>query len=973
MNKISELATAIGRARLNPSLVQDQVYRAIDSALGGDVDIVDPSTPFNLLLSAGVGLHVSGLAQYETAIRQQYPELAQTYEDLYHHMSSWDYLDRFARPAPTVFQYAMSKDELISRMVTVPGSRIKQLIIPRNSYFTINNYVFTMLYPVVIRLMPYGGLEYTFDNSVKSPIMSLDSNVVEVAESRQGDREYVTLALPVLQFKIDRTFVPVPRGATFAQKYVLKDQYYYCRVWGKQKDGSLIEYRTTHSDQVYDPNSVTILLRVTDKSLEVRIPQIYITNQSVADEIRVDIFTSKGAINIDLSGFNPSNYVATYVEDDQDPMDNRYVAPLGAFNDVYFYCDRKVVGGGDGLSFEQLRERVVHNANYTDAPITDQQLRTSLQRRGFDILKSIDDINSRTYLATRPLPAPESGKFATGIGCSMESFQTNIDALLGYSTVADNGERVTIKPSTLFMMADNSLKIVSDSVKAQMLKYPPDVLVNEVNNTQYLYTPFHYVLDTSNNRFEARPYYMENPRVLSREALEQNETTLLDVAPDTFTLIKTDTGYRLTVSCRSGDSWKALRDDQAHLQLAFQPEGDTGYCFMNGVLQPNKLNGERVYVFDIDTNWDVTPKHSLVVNNFKMFNTADRELPMPLKGNWDLCFAVSDYDVYQLEIRELDLWMGTMLLPPNSHGISRHRINVVTGNALDRLWRRARNVAGSPKYAIWEGDVLATYETDIVARDADGKPKTQMVNGKREFVWEHRAGDPVIDPATGKQKVAHYAGTAKLDADKKPIKIEDRKTDRQFDIFMLDGVYYFTTDEADLEYARTIPQAIVQWIEEDIDQIGSKLFENTDLFFYPKRTLGYSRIIINNGREVSIPAGLEFHVTYHMSLVSYTNTELRTALAKNASKIISDVLSRNTVSVSDIISRITADAGNDVIGVKVDDFGPSKDISTYTAIDESTRCAIKRKLVVLPEGVLTVEEDLAFDFVNHKIQTIDKA
>lgn len=972
MTKITELATAIGQARLNPSLVQDQVYDAIEAATSGEIDIVDPSTPFSLLISAGTALHIAGMTEYGAAVRQQYPQLAQTYDDLYYHMSSVDYLDRFCTPAPGNFELTMSRSELIQRMVDVPDSRIKQLIIPRNTSWLINDYVFTMLYPVVLREMPYGGIEITYDNSVESPIQTLSTNMVEWYSSTQNDIEYITMVLPTLQFKLTSASVPITAGSTVVQRYTLADQYYYCRVWRKTEAGSWLEMPTTHSDMVYDPNTPTAVLKVTDAMLEVRIPQIYITNKSVGSEIRIDIYTSRGAINVDLSGYAPSNFVMSFDDPESTDKENTYSAPLGAFNDMFTYCSEKISGGANGLTFEQLRERVIHNANHTDTPITDAQLTTTLERRGFDILKSIEDINSRTYLATRPLPAPSTGKFTTGIGCSMELFQASIETLVGYATVADNGDRVTLKPDTLFIVDDASVRIVSDVEKQMLMNMSSDVLANTINNSHYMYTPFHYVLDTANNQFVSRPYYMENPRISSQKFIESNETTLLDVAPNTFTIEKTDSGFRLTVSTRSGDAWKALRDDQAILQLAFQPEEDTGWAFMNGVLQPNLVNGERVYQFDITSNWDVTPKHSLVVDNFSMFNTAQRDLPMPLQGNWDLVYIAGDYDAFQMETRSLDLWMGSMLLPANSHAISRYRLAVTIGDTLTGLWSRARNVAGSERFATWDSDVLDFYDTNVPKR-VNGQPVIKVVDGKVEYEWEHLKGDPVIDPETGKQKVAHYAGTAKTDADNNPIRILDRKTERQFDILMLDGVYYFVTDSEDLAYAKDVPGVIVGWIEDDIAAVSEKLFENTTLKFYPKRSLGYSRIVINDGREITIPAGLSFHVTYVMSLVSYTNQELRNALASTASAIINNVLTRNTVSVSDVISRLTASAGTDVIGIKLDDLGPDSNISTFTAIDESTRCAVKRKLVVLPEGILRVEEDISYDYVNHQLQTIDMA
>lgn len=969
MADATSLKSQIEALRSNPAGIQRTILNLLDDASAGNINVVDPSNPFVFLLEASTINAAAAMSQSEALTRKQYPSMALTEDELYLHMSDKDYINRFGTPSRTTFTILMGKDELYQRAVDTGVSNIRKIVIPRNTEFYIAGNVFSMQYPIEIRIMSHGGLQVVYDVDKVSPLQTLASNLVEWRIVNIDGVEYLWMDVPVHQFQITTHYAQLSAATGYSKTFSLTDQFYYCRVYASTSKGIWEEITTTHSDQVYDPLTPTVVLRVSGDKLKVTVPHVYLTTGLLERELRIDIYTTKGPLELVLSNYELNSFSAKWKDLDNED-DGIYTAPLGLFSTMAVFSEGTVSGGSNALSFEELRERVITNAlGQSNLPITNVQLGTALDDLGYTLVKDVDNITNRIFLASRTLPAPNDGMTITGANSRIGTLQTTLENLTHYRSVSDNGNRVTLLPDTLYRMSSGVLELVADYEKDALRNLDVDALSDAVSDDNFLYTPFHYVLDATEDVFEARAYYLDNPSVDSRQFVEENPSTGMAVASKNVTFSRYDGGYILRVQVRSGATFKELSDDQVVVQLAFRPTGEELHSYINGVLV-GMSDKERVYEFHLETDFDIDRDDDLVFTSFSMFNSEERNFASPLLGEFDLLYYVLDDRPRTYEETNIDTLISKDLLPDRDAvfmGLTHERLNLRMGWSLDGLWSNTRSVISSQQYKRYQADVPMLFEENVYERDAvTGNVKiTRNGDGSLNYNLLHRKGDPVLD-SEGNAVIKHYAGEVVL-VDGEPIPDGVRSLWRQVDLMLIDGQYYFATENRTTGYRDTLARTIVKWITEDITSISTKLLEQTWLYFYPQSTLGEIKVMVEEGRQVTIDSAQHLSVTFYLSKMGYRNGELRTALTTMAVETISEVLRKATITNNDIVSKLTAKAGDDVLGIDVMGLGGDENYAALTLTDNSVRCSIAKKLVALADNTLTVEDDVRINFIQHEV------
>lgn len=148
------------------------------------------------------------------------------------------------------------------------------------------------------------------------------------------------------------------------------------------------------------------------------VPVVYFTTGLVSGSIRVDIYQTKGDVNMVLENYKPSSFEAW-----KNHGRNPYVAAMRNIQSVFVYSTNNVYGGKKALSFEQLRERVIRNLDWWIQFASDKRPRLQLLL-GTRVMKSsriIDTVTNRAFLATRALPRPVDRKLITAGATSIET------------------------------------------------------------------------------------------------------------------------------------------------------------------------------------------------------------------------------------------------------------------------------------------------------------------------------------------------------------------------------------------------------------------------------------------------------------------------------------------------------------------------------------------------------------------------
>lgn len=955
----------------NPASVVRAAFAHLRDLTDGKVNIVDPTNPFTFLIEASAAHTVAAIIDNESNTRRQYPSLAQTEDDLYLHMSDKDYIDRFASPANTVFTIAIRKDELIEALVPVGATGIKKLTIPRNTFFTVNETSFSMQYPVDIKQLSHGGLEITYDTSVSSPLQVLTTNNVNWTLKKLVTtlEEWVFIEVDVQQFDISSYNTAISYTSGLVKNYSFKDKFCYARVYQKNTAtaNKWVEIKTTHSDQVYDLAEPTVSLKVYEGKLQMTVPQVYITTNKIRGDLRIDIYQTKGSINMNLSNYTENAFQVSWLAIDSSELTS-YVAPITRLTSLFTYSRLQVSGGKEAIAFDQLRSRVIRNSTgIKQVPITNVQIETSLENEGYEVVKNIDVVTNRAFLATKQLPTPFDERLITAAASSIETIVVSMADAINHPYVKDNGTRITLTPEILYKNDNGLIKMVPVDDHNAILISDPDVQAETVTNGGYLFTPFHYVLDNSTDEFEVRPYYLNNPQSTFVTFVNQNDATMLQVNTKNHRVTKTDTGYIIRLVSRGNAAYKNLPDNQTHVQLSFIPIGETDRAYLTGTYVGRDSNDDKIYQFVINSTTDIDHNDHLTLNSFKMYDLEDRKLKVDLSTSFDVLYTTTSAMGSGWTPAAIDSILGSFLLPANSIGITNDRLDVIFGYSLKTLWARSRSATQSEAYQRYSADV-PMYYTEIVYKkdpvtglDFTVDPVTKLP----VFTVQHRIGDPVLDPQ-GRPVYKHKVGDIVTDINGSPIAINPRQVSREIDIMFIEGVYYFATDTASATYRSEITNAVVQWLTKDLAKLSTQLLEQTKIYFYPKTNMGKIKVMVEDGKFVSIDASHSFKLKMYVSKTVFEDTALRESLSSTAIRVIDNQLKKTVVSVDEILANLRDSLGNDVVSVEITKLGTNSEYNTFTVVNDSDRASLRKRLVALPNNKLIVSEDVRIDFIKHE-------
>lgn len=967
---LTTLKDQIELYKYNPTMIQAVILRMLRDITAGKIDVVDPSNPFVFLLEAAATIGSSNMTDNATNNRKQYAKAAQTMEDLYRHMRYGELDDAWALPSTAPFVIGFDKEELISRMVQVPGTDIRKIIIPRNTTVTIADNVFSLQYPIELRQLSHGGLSVVYDVAQVSPLKTIDTNIIDWQPIRQQDgSEMIFFPVYLDQFKVSTLNDVVNSTQKFSLSTTISDQFYYCRVWRELSGGGWEEMETTYSQDIYDVSSVTAIVKVIDNKVTVEIPIVYIKTGLISGKVRMDVYQTKGPMALDLSGFDNKQFIINWLAIDKTEQ-NQYVAPLSAMTTTQAYSLATTSGGQDAMLFEALKERNLQNAFGPKAlPITPAQAQKKLERKGYNIVKNLDQITDRVFAATRPMPEPKDTDLITPANAGIHTLTETLENLAMLSTSYSNTDSLTLSPKTLFRVKNGVLEVCSDAEVALLNAMPGDKKALAITENGYFYTPFHYVFDINDSTFASRAYYLDSPKINSRSFIAENDTTLLQVATGSSLIQRTPLGWEIVITTNSSQEWKDLQDNEVFVNIGFQPDRTGDYAYIPGVFLGKTDAGERVYRFSINTDYQINSINAVEITNAMMYEESQQYLRTPLDQDFDLFYSTSHVTPTGWTPASFDPIIGLFLVPYGSVGISRERLNVNLGTALTNLWTRGRTVAGENNYALWDQDVAAVYASDVYETDPVTGVSFTIVNGVLTYNKTHSAGDPVI--RDGAPVYKYRKGDIKRDAYGAPIIVGGRKLTRQVDFFLLEAQYYFATNKAATEYRQQLVDTIVKWISEDLKDINKVLLDKTSIYFYPVQNVSTVDIIYGAGLKTTIDAGQYFNLKLYVRDSVYKNNELRQSLTRSTVVALSECLKSKTVSTSQITEALKEVYGDDVISFEVEGLGGTANLAICTMVDDSARLTLRKRLEYRPDQTFALREDVNVDFIPHERAGID--
>ncbi len=956
---IREIMDDAQAASFDPSATYRASLRTLSAVLNGEIDNISPINPVVYAIENQAALVAAFMENMQSETRRLLQVAALTPEDLYPHMADIHFTNIFNQPSSTTFTLVLNKAEILGKMVDIPGTLSKKVTIPRNTYFTISDYVFGIHYPIDIIQQVHGAIRIAYDTDDTTTLQSLETNVLKSRFVERDGIEYLAIDIQVFQFNITSKTPTVTPAMTFSYNIDLPDLYYATRVYRTLSDGTQEEIKVSYSEQIYDALKPTAVVKLLDGRINVMIPQIYINNGLVQGELRIDVYTTKGPVSTRFDSY-PIGSISFRFRDLNKRADTTFSAPMQKLGTCTVLAEEPVSGGALAMTFEELRDVVIADGiGDPSLPITPAQIKNYLNRKGYDIIKNTDIVTDRVFLATRNMPDPTNISLLTAANASIETMSSSFEEMVTNSAVIDNGTSITITPAAIYRLDDGILKMMSDSEMATIRAMRSDVLASHVTNHNYLYSPYYNVLDKSNNQFRMAPYYLDDPAVKSQTFVTDNESTLLSVNTNGYSLIKTDTGYKLQVRTKSNDEYKELNDSLVQCLLGFVSPTEDDPCWIVGTQISVGSDKERVFEFVLDSRFSMNDKDRIDFRNFKLFDVSNKTIYSDLDQDFMVVYTTNNAMSPLFKSGTIDLKLPHYLLPEDSVGITEERLTLHFGVALSNLWARARSVASSITYETYPTDVILRYPEDVFKKDPDTGSEIFMVDGSPKRILLHSKNDPILD-ADGNQTIQFPKGSIKLDPDTgAPIVKDVRYLKHRFELFLIEGVYAFSNDQIAIDYRTAVAKTVASWVTNDIADINKITQDKTRTYFYPKTVFGTVEVMVTDSIVQQIPAGQSFEVTLFVTQEVILDENLKAQLKKQTIKVIKDYLMNRTLAISDIIELAKEAYGGDVIDIQISLFGPNADIPVMQLVNEVHRCGIRTRLVSRDDDKLVVEEDIS--------------
>jgi len=965
---LSNLLANIEAVKYNPASIQVAVLNHLSDVTNGLIDIVDPTNPFVYLLEASSVAAAAAINQNDINTRRLYPALATTYDDLYLHMSDLDYVDRFAAPASAIFTFMLEYDKMLGAMVASIPEQCNKLIIPRNTTVTVGAITFSMEYPIVIKHLTTGALQVVFDNTVISPYSVLQSNVLDhsIVTDSNG-LSWLKFSLRLAQFNISTSHHPVTNTSMWGQVISYNDSFYSARVYRKVLT-QWVEMAITHTAMVLNPNVATAVLRVTPGKVSVSIPQIYIDKNMVSDTVRVDIYSTKGALSTNLANVNLTTFVSNYISYDDLSDSTPYHSAITKVT-TQAYSDTNVNGGAMEVDFATLRKNVIYNATGPQViPITNNQLIAAAAAEGFTLSRNIDSVTNRVFTASKTLPAPTNSNLITPCSLSIDTLTTTLSSLRGHgATIKVNGNRITTTPECLFRNKNGIVTIVPELQVANINSLSSGLKMDAINAGGFIYTPFYYVLDSTNNTFTSRAYTLDTPKSSNLSFISQNTTLLTQVNTSGYGFYKTKTGYLLTLVTKSDAFYKTMADKNVGAVLMYKPPNETNYVYITGVIRPGALGVDRIFDFVINSNLDIYFSDMLYMNGFNMLNSTGVTVPTTLLNTFTIVYTTDSITVGYIPGYGETLIKG-LSLPKNTAVITTESVQLKFGDSLKNLWTNTNSAPNATDYVRHTVDVPMVYTADTyTATDPVLGSVLTITNGVVVYPLYHKKGDPVLNPVTNLPVMLHRVGDIVVDNNGKPMLLASADITRYIDMLFIEGVYYWANDLAHVNYRKEVSDLLDTWINVDLGLLTPRLLEQTKVFYYAKRDVGDVVVLTKDNLNMVIPAKQHFTVNYYVRNAVFKDRTAQDNISLRTIVLLDKAIKARTVSISDIINTLTTEFGKGIVSVEVSGLGGSLNLNTLTVVKDSDGLSLNKIAISLEDGTIITREDVKINYFDHEL------
>lgn len=936
--------------KYHPNGIMQVSLNRLQDMLAGKVTIMEPSNPFTYLLETNCLNTAFAVQEFAMLTRKLYPRLANTDSDIYLHMSDYDYLGRFSEPSYANVTFNILMNDFMTNAYLDPVSKERTLSVPRHFKVMVGDYVYLMNSAVVIRLSATGVLDVRFENQGFNNIFPVTTNHINYNTYKvNNDEEYLGFSLVLPEVDIEVNDVGIDSTAINKSYLVFnnKRKFYHLRAFYKKND-AWKEMLVTHTNEVYDINTPTCIIKVlaSESQIEYHIPTIYVNSGKMESNVRLLLYTTMGFITASFTDYKISDFTMEYGDVFPETEIDKYSAPIHLVSKMVF-IKNSASNGKDGLSFEELKQSVIDNSiGDRKLPITTKQLEFFSQQKNFKIIKDVDVVTNRIYKLETEIPSPTTRYPVTKFNLDIIEYCNDVQSLREGNSVIGYGNDITVIPEgTLFRLENGLLSVLSSIDATQLKELSGSDLAANVNNNAYLYTYFHYVLDTSDDRTRLRVYDINTPSATQINFKTFNDTAKVSINSVTSNLYKTTNGYTLDVLCNLKKLTETISESNIRPYLVYTDVSGSMYYLISTLY--TTINNQPVYRFLINTGYYINSDNRIAISNFRDSNGSQTTVFLDLSAKLELLY-VSNVIPPLFAATLMDTRISSSYLYGGNCAVTLEEVGLVFGLHLERFFSGAHSVTSANDYERHTEDVVMRYKSTVYDSN------NQVIHSVGEVVLDVE-DHPVIEFAKGSVKLSDIG---------EPVKVSPTSILRALNLLFIDYKVTLSSDQKAKDYAKQIRNHITTTTMVNAKEVQTQLLDNTEAFVVVPKTVGFIRVKTPSA-EFTIRSAQRFVFTLLVHYDVFNNTSIRDNISYTVVKMTDDYLhSANILKRSELLNSLYTAIKEFIVSMSIDQFTELN--SEYIEIlDTNGRVTIEKVLINEPNGYVLKENiDISFKLID---------
>lgn len=952
----------------NPTNIAAKALNEIESRLNGTITIADPNAPFCHLLEFGSSIAAQVINAMDAKLPALYPKRAESMEDLYGHMSDFDYLRMYSTPARSALRMFLPKKFLLDNAVEY-NANYKKLVIPSDTTFLVAKYNFGIYYPIEILINNYtGSFTVAYDTSESNPLHVLSKNIVDKYEIQYMGVDYLILDFPIYQFSKSSIVETIVSSTGFVKSINYNDKFYALRVFN-YKNGTYTELAQTQSKIVYDATVPTLYLQVhPDKNkIVLNIPQVYFDNGMMGSKLLIEVYTTVGVLDIDTSNLLDTDIGVTYNNNARTDSTFTNIFKNMPYDIILQLSGDRITGGSNAISVSTLRQRVIQDTLYDRVPISEADISVMLEDNGFYVHKSLDNVTDRIYYAYKVI-RDSTGSIVPSTTISLKLLGTDVtDGKHSTLVNCSADSSVTILPTTIYKYnqdANCAIPLVDDELN-KLVSLDKDVLATTLNTAGYLKSPYHVRVSMNGNYPRADTYNLMTPTVDKIIFVEDNYETTYKLVSYAATINHDNIGYyEVTLSVSASDDVTNLSVNDILLYVMVKSD-DKWVGTTCEYVSFNPATNIFIYKFKIPTTYHLTLDNKIGITYTNDEDTyTNYEYLINLVSDFHVVYMVARSAVTDVSEPVDSIITGV----PDQYkqlyiGLSRQYFTITLGTNINNvIYNNVEVTLGANTYARYETNIPAKYTEDVYEKDENGYIKTYTdVNGKMYTKKIHEVGEAITDE-TGKVRFEHMAGDVIRDSYGNPVVVSAGVDTYFITMMFIDAKMFFSDRQAELDFQSNIYTSLNAYFN-TIASMQDQLLERTKLYFRCVKSIGTANVNIGDGAVSKQNIELSFRIVCYVASYVKQDESIQNQITEMLCTFIEEAIESKTISMLDIFEKVKEKVSDYIDHFDLLGINDNVALQTFVVTDEDSQPSIRRQLVLTEDNILSLRKQIDVTYV----------